>query len=121
VDFKILIAQLPEMPGWERGLPEGERMSSPVSDARGASRSRDDPSIRAKIRGSGVQPAADRADYDDVEHRFLKREHGRVERATTAVGFPAFEKWDNSQKDGELTHLRKQTVDSGTRRSRVAR
>jgi hypothetical protein len=54
VDFKAMIAMLPEMSGWERQKPTGERMTMPVSFAQAeAHYNKGDSSVTLKMTDSG--------------------------------------------------------------------
>lgn len=104
VDFKTLMALLPEVAGWERSKPEGERMSMPVSFAQASARyGKGDSEVRAKITDSGFNQLLVAPLTMMLSTGYAKETSDGFEKATTIGSFPAFEKWDASDKRGVLT------------------
>lgn len=106
VGFRDLMAILPELDGWEKQKPTGERMTSPVPFSQAEGRyTKGDASIDIKIIDSGfnqllLTPAA----------MFLSAGYEREtseghEKSAKVNGQPGWEKWNNDRKDGEVNAL----------------
>lgn len=103
VDFKALIGLLPEMSGWERQKPTGERMTMPVSFAQAeAHYNKGDSSVTVKVTDSGFNQLLVAPFAMMLTTGYSKETSEGYEKATTISSYPAFEKWDES-KHGELT------------------
>jgi hypothetical protein len=104
VDFKELQAMLPDVAGWEKSQPEAERMTAPVSFAYASTRyKRGDVEIGEKITDSGFNQLLIAPLSMMLAARYKKESTHGFEKSTTAAGYPAFEKWDKSDKSGNLT------------------
>ena len=104
VDFKELQAMLPDVAGWEKSQPEAERMTSPVSFAYASTRyKKGDFEITEKITDSGFNQLLIAPLSMMLAARYKKESTHGFEKSTTAAGYPAFEKWDKSDKSGNLT------------------
>jgi len=104
VDFKALIAALPEMSGWEREKPTGERMTMPVSFAQGqAHYTKGDASVTLKITDSGFNQLLVAPFAMMLTTGYAKETSDGYEKSTTVSSFPAFEKWSSESKNGEFT------------------
>ena len=104
VDFKALIATLPEMSGWEREKPTGERMTMPVSFAQGqAQYTKGDASVTLKITDSGFNQLLVAPFAMMLTAGYAKETSDGYEKSTTVNSFPALEKWDSDGKRGEFT------------------
>jgi hypothetical protein len=106
VSFRELMAILPELDGWEKQKPTGERMTSPVSFSQAEGRyTKGDASIAVKIIDSGfnqllLAPAA----------MFLAAGYEREsseghEKSAKVNGQPGWEKWNSENQDGEVNAL----------------
>jgi hypothetical protein len=106
VSFRELMAILPELDGWEKQKPTGERMTSPVPFSQAEGRyTKGDASIAVKIIDSGfnqllLAPAA----------MFLAAGYEREsseghEKSAKVNGQPGWEKWNSENKDGEVNAL----------------
>lgn len=104
VDFKALIAAMPEMPGWEREKPKGERMTMPVSFSQAeAQYNKGDASVTMKVTDSGFNQLLVAPFAMMLTTGYAKETSDGYEKATTVSSFPAFEKWDTESKHGEFT------------------
>jgi hypothetical protein len=104
VDFKELQAMLPEVTGWEKSQPEAERMTAPVSFAYASTRyQKGDFEITEKITDSGFNQLLIAPLSMMLAAGYAKESTKGFEKSTTAAGYPAFEKWDKSDKSGNLS------------------
>jgi hypothetical protein len=104
VDFKELQAVLPDVAGWEKRQPEAERMTAPVSFAYASTRyKKGDFEITEKITDSGFNQLLIAPLSMMLAAGYAKESTKGFEKSTTAAGYPAFEKWDKSDKSGNLT------------------
>jgi hypothetical protein len=104
VDFKELQTILPDVPGWEKSHPEAERMTSPVSFSYASTRyKKNDLEITEKITDSGFNQLLVAPLSMMLAASYAKESTDGFEKSTTVAGYPAFEKWDKSDKSGELT------------------
>lgn len=103
VSFRDLQTTFPELEGWERSKPTGERMTSPVNFSQAEVRyTKGDARVELKIVDSGfnqllVAPFAMflAAGYEK------ETEHG-YEKSVKIGDYPGWEKWNDQGKDGEL-------------------
>jgi len=104
VDFKELQSILPEVPGWEKNHPEAERMTSPVSFSYASTKyKKNDFEVTAKITDSGFNQLLVAPISMMLAAGYAKQSTEGFEKSTTIAGYPAFEKWDKSDKNGQLT------------------
>jgi hypothetical protein len=104
IDFKELQAMLPDVAGWEKSRPEAERMTAPVSFAYASTRyKKGDFEIIEKITDSGFNQLLIAPLSMMLAAGYAKESTSGFEKSTTAAGYPAFEKWDKSDKSGNLT------------------
>lgn len=104
VDFKELQTILPDVPGWAKGHPEAERMTSPVSFSYASTRyTKDDVEITEKVTDSGFNQMLIAPLSMMLAAGYSKESTDGFEKSTTVAGYPAFEKWDKSDQNGELT------------------
>ncbi len=104
VDFRALQAAIPEVSGWERSKPTGERMTMPVSFAQAtANFTKGDAHIEQKITDSAFNQLMTAPFAMVLMTGYSKETSDGFERSATIAGFPALEKWDSEDKRGELT------------------
>ena len=104
VDFKELQGMLPDVAGWEKSHPEAERMTAPVSFAYASTRyKKGDFEVTEKITDSGFNQLLIAPLSMMLAAGYAKESNNGFEKSTTAAGYPAFEKWDKSDKSGNLT------------------
>jgi hypothetical protein len=104
VSFRDLQAVLPELEGWERGKPTGERMTAPVNFAEASvTHTKGDATISTKITDSALNQVLV-APFAMFLAGNYERETDRGYEKSVKVGDqPAFEKWDTEDKSGDLT------------------
>jgi len=104
VSFRDLQAVLPELAGWERGKPTGERMTAPVNFAEASvTHTKGDATISTKITDSALNQVLV-APFAMFLAGNYERETDRGYEKSIKVGdHLGFEKWDTEYKDGELT------------------
>jgi hypothetical protein len=95
---------LPEVSGWAKSHPEAERMTSPVSFSYASTRyKKDDAEITEKVTDSGFNQMLIAPLSMMLAAGYSKESTDGFEKSTTVAGYPAFEKWDKSDQNGELT------------------
>jgi hypothetical protein len=104
VDFKELRAILPDVPGWEKNHPEAERMTAPVSFSYASTKyKKGNFEVTEKITDSGFNQLLVAPISMLLAAGYAKHSTEGFEKSTTMAGYPAFEKWDKSDKSGQLT------------------
>jgi hypothetical protein len=104
VDFRALQSILPEISGWEREKPTGEKMSMPVSFSTASARyTKGDANVETKITDSGFQQLLIAPFTMLLTAGYEKETGDGYEKSTTIAGYPALEKWTTDAKRGELT------------------
>lgn len=103
VSFKELQTLFVDFPGWEKGKPTGEKMSSPVSFSKAEVVYRKGES---RIEATLVDSAFNQLmllPYMWIQNVGYEKEteHG-YEKAVKVAGYPGFEKWNADGKDGEV-------------------
>lgn len=106
VSFRDLQALLPEVSGWTKGTPSGERMTTPVSFSQTeVEYTKGDARIEVKIVDSGFHQLL-LAPYAMFLATGYERESSTgYEKSTTINGQPGWEKWNKDSKDGEVNAL----------------
>lgn len=97
---------LPDVKGWEKGKPTGERMSSPINYAEAkVTFTRGDSEINVKIVDSALNQliVAPFAMFLAVGYE-KETDHG-YEKGVKIGQHPGWEKWDSEDKDGELNAI----------------
>ena len=103
VSFQELIASLPEVSGWKRETPTGERMTSPIPFSQAeAEYTMGDASITMKIVDSGFSQMLIAPWAMFLTTGYERQTSDGYEKAVSVGGNPGFEKWSTSSKDGEL-------------------
>ena len=101
-----LKSALPELSGWERGKPTGERMTSPVNYAEAEVKfTKGQSHIDAKIVDSALNQmlVAPFAMFLAIGYE-KETEHG-YEKGVKVGEYPGWEKWDSERKEGELNAI----------------
>jgi hypothetical protein len=103
VNFRQLQALFPDLPGWEKGKPTGEKMTSPVAFSQAEVRyTKGDSRIELKIVDSGFHPLL-LAPYTVFLTSGYERETQNGYEKSTKVGDePGWEKWNTVRKSGEV-------------------
>ena len=103
IAFRHLQTVFPNMPGWRRGKPTGEKMTSPVAYSQAeVTYSKGDSEIALKIVDSGFHQLL-LAPYSMFLTSGYEREteHG-YEKSTRVGDEPGWEKWNATGKSGEV-------------------
>src|SRR5262249_9486860 len=104
VDFKELQSILPDVSGWEKNHPKAERMTSPVSFSYASTKyKRVNFEVTEKITDSGFNQLLVPPISMMLAAGYAKQSTEGFEKSTTVAGYPAFEKWDKSDRSGQLT------------------
>ena len=101
-----LKSALPDLSGWEKGKPTGERMTSPVNYAEATvTFTKGDSSVDVKIIDSALNQilVAPFAMFLAVGYE-KETDHG-YEKGVKIGEYPGWEKWDSEDKDGELNAI----------------
>jgi hypothetical protein len=106
VGFRELQAAFGDLPGWEKGKPTGERMTSPVNYSQAKVTYRNgERSIEAEISDSALNQIMLVPFAMFLTSGYEKEtEHG-YEKSIKVGSFPGWEKWDTEDKDGEMNVL----------------
>jgi len=97
---------LPELAGWERGKPTGERMTSPVNYAEAEVRfSKGDSRVTAKVVDSALNQMLVAPFAMFLAVGYEKETERGYEKGVKVGEYPGWEKWDSESKDGELNAI----------------
>jgi hypothetical protein len=103
VGFQELQTALPEVSGWQRATPTGERMTSPIPFSQAeADYTKGDASISVKIVDSAFSQMLIAPWSMFLTTGYERQTSDGYEKALSVAGNPGFEKWSTSSKDGEL-------------------
>lgn len=103
VSFKELQTVLPEVPGWERAEPTGERMTTPVSFSQAeVDYKKGESRVQVKIVDSALSQMLIAPWSMFMATGYEKESSSGYERSVNVAGHPGFERWDKRDKDGEL-------------------
>jgi hypothetical protein len=103
VSFQQLQTALPDVAGWEKGKPTGEKMTIPVPFSQTETTyTNGDAEVQVKIVDSAFSPllAAPWAMF--MAAGYEKETSDGYEKSVNVGGIPGFEKWNSDDKDGEL-------------------
>lgn len=104
VSFKELQTVMPEVSGWEKTNPTGERMTSPFSFSQASvTYKRGDAEIEQKIMDSGFNQLLFTPFTMFMAAGYEKETQDGFERSVNVAGNPGWEKWDKGSKNGELS------------------
>lgn len=103
VGFQILQTALPQMAGWERGEPSGERMALPVPFSQAeANYTRGEADIDVKIVDSAYSGLLIAPWTMFLASGYEKQSSEGYEKSLRVGEHPGWERWDRDDKDGEL-------------------
>jgi hypothetical protein len=106
VSFRDLQTLFPELDGWEKAKPTGERMTAPFSFSQAEVRYRKgDARIEIKIVDSGFNQLLFTPIAMFMQAGYEKETSSGYEKSTTVGGQPGWEKWNTDGKDGEVNAL----------------
>jgi hypothetical protein len=103
VSFQSLQSALPEVSGWQRATPTGERMTSPVAFSQAeADYTMGDATINVKIVDSAFSQMLIAPWAMFLTAGYEKQTSDGYEKSVNLGGNPGFERWSTSGKDGEV-------------------
>jgi len=106
VNFHELQAAFGDLSGWEKGKPTGERMTSPVNYSQATVRYRKgDAEIETEISDSAFNQMLLVPYTMFLTSGYEKETDNGYEKSTKVGDYPGWEKWDSSDKSGELNAI----------------
>ena len=103
ISFRDLQTALPEVSGWKRDEPQGERMTSPIAFSQTeAQYSMGDAQVEVKIVDSAFNQMLVAPWAMFLTAGYEKESSDGYEKSVNLGGNPGFEKWNSRSKDGEL-------------------
>ena len=103
VRFQELQAALPEISGWQRAEPTGERMTAPVPFSQAeADYTMGDANISVKVVDSAFSQMLIAPWAMFLTAGYERESSEGFERSVTVAGNPGFERYNKNNKDGEL-------------------
>jgi hypothetical protein len=106
VSFHDMQALFPDLAGWEKGKPAGEKMSSPFKYSQAeVEYTKGDSRIALKMVDSGFNQLLLTPYAMFLTAGYEKETSDGYEKSTKVNGQPGWEKWNSSGKDGELNAL----------------
>jgi hypothetical protein len=106
VGFQLLEPLFPDFSGWEKGKPEGEKMTVPVAYSQSTvDYQKGDARINAKIADSGFNRMFMAPFLMFMTSGYSKETSTGYEKAVKFGDLPAWERWNSEGKNGELNIL----------------
>lgn len=103
VSFRDLQAVFPDLAGWEKGKPTGERMTQPVPFSQATcTYHKGDATIEAKLVDSGFNQLLLAPYAMFLAAGYEKETENGYEKSTKVASYPGWERWNSESKDGEL-------------------
>jgi len=103
VSFRDLQTFFPDLDGWEKAKPTGERMTVPFSFSQAEVRyTKGDARLEMKIVDSGFNPLLLTPYALLMQTGYEKETQDGYEKSTTVNGQPGWEKWESQSRDGEV-------------------
>ena len=103
IDIAALQTVLPQVDGWTRSKPTGERMTRPVRYAHVTARySKADAEIEAKLTDSATNAQLLAPLTWMTNTSYARTTADGFERAASIEGYPGFETWNATAKTGEV-------------------
>lgn len=104
VDFEKLVALLPDVNGWTKGKPKGEQVSMGITMSHAkAEYTKGDASIDLEITDSSFNQLVLAPFTMFLAAGYSERSSEGYSKSAPIGGNPGFEKWNNENKDGEVT------------------
>jgi hypothetical protein len=104
VSFRDLQTVMPDVTGWEKTNPTGERMTSPFSFSQASvTYKRGDAEVEQKIIDSGFNQVLFAPFTMLMAAGYEKETQDGFERSVNVGGNPGWEKWDKGTRNGELS------------------
>lgn len=106
VSFRDMMALFPDVEGWEKAKPTGERMTSPFAFSTAeVAYTKGDSRIEIKMTDSGFNQLLLTPYAMFLQAGYEKETSDGYEKSTQVAGQPGWEKWDSDGRDGELNAL----------------
>jgi hypothetical protein len=106
VSFRDLQTVFPDLDGWEKAKPTGERMMSPFAFSQAeVDYRKGDARLELKIVDSGFNQLLFAPFMMFLQAGYEKETSRGYEKSTTINGHPGWEKWNTEGKDGEVNAL----------------
>ncbi len=106
VSFRDLQTFFPDIDGWEKEKPTGERMTAPFAFSQAEVRyNKGDARIEMKLVDSGFNQLFFTPFAMMMQAGYEKETQSGYEKSTTVAGMPGWEKWNTEGKDGEVNAL----------------
>jgi hypothetical protein len=106
VSFRDLQTVFPELAGWDRGKPVGERMSSPVNFSEASVTYRKgEAQLELKVTDSALNQLFIAPIAMFLTTGYEKETENGYEKSVRVGEFPGWEKWNTAGKDGELNAI----------------
>jgi hypothetical protein len=103
VGFQQLETVLPDVPGWQRDKPRGEKMTIPVAFSQTETTyTNGDAEVQVKIVDSAFSQLLVAPWAMFLSSGYEKQTSDGYEKSVNLGGNPGFEKWNSADKDGEL-------------------
>lgn len=106
VSFRDLQTFFPDLDGWEKEKPTGERMTAPFAFSQAEVRyAKGDSQIEMKLVDSGFNQLLFTPFAMMMQAGYEKETQSGYEKSTTVAGMPGWEKWNTDGKDGSVNAL----------------
>jgi hypothetical protein len=106
VSFRDLQTFFPDLDGWEKQKPTGERMTAPFAFSQAEVRyEKGDSHIEMKLVDSGFNQLLFTPFAMMMQAGYEKETQDGYEKSTTVAGMPGWEKWNTERKDGSVNAL----------------
>ena len=106
VSFRDLQTFFPDLDGWEKQKPTGERMTAPFAFSQAEVRyKKGDSRIEMKLVDSGFNQLLFTPFAMMMQAGYEKETQDGYEKSTTVAGMPGWEKWNTERKDGSVNAL----------------
>ncbi|HUE88647.1 MAG TPA: hypothetical protein VMO26_21430 [Vicinamibacterales bacterium] len=103
VSFQALQTALPELPGWERSTPTGERMTAPVAFSEAETHfTRGEATVTVKIVDSAFSQLLIAPWAMFLSAGYERESREGYEKSVTVGDNPGFERWNKGSRNGEL-------------------
>ena len=106
VSFRDLQTFFPDLDGWEKEKPTGERMTAPFAFSQAEVRyNKGDARIEMKLVDSGFNQMLFTQFAMMMQAGYEKETQSGYEKSATVAGMPGWEKWNTEGKDGSVNAL----------------
>ena len=106
VSFRVFEPLFPELSGWEKGTPEGEKMTAPIAISQSQlDYKKGEARINAKIVDSGNNRMFMAPFMMYLAGGYERETSHGYEKSIKFGDYPAWEQWDSQGKSGELNIL----------------